>query len=144
MPPSDWTLPLPRSRDRTDVRLLRGRVLQPPAECWMREVTPPPIKQSPVSGAESLVSFLPFDRCQCNPVGSSSPACHPVTGQCVCRAGVEGSLCDTCRTGFFGFSSRGCRGMALRLSPSFSYSHPKVTLTLPPPPPLCVLSSPSL
>uniref|UniRef100_A0A8C6SND2 Laminin, gamma 3 n=1 Tax=Neogobius melanostomus TaxID=47308 RepID=A0A8C6SND2_9GOBI len=33
------------------------------------------------------------ERCKCNPIGSSSPACNPATGQCV----------------FFGFSSRGCR-----------------------------------
>ncbi|CAJ1070265.1 laminin subunit gamma-3 isoform X1 [Xyrichtys novacula] len=49
------------------------------------------------------------ERCQCNPIGSSSIACHPITGQCVCHAGVEGRLCDSCRVGFFGFSSRGCR-----------------------------------
>ncbi|XP_034565301.1 laminin subunit gamma-3 isoform X1 [Notolabrus celidotus] len=49
------------------------------------------------------------ERCQCNPVGSSSIACHPVSGQCLCHAGVEGRLCDSCRVGFFGFSSRGCR-----------------------------------
>uniref|UniRef100_UPI003AAB3729 laminin subunit gamma-3 n=1 Tax=Centroberyx gerrardi TaxID=166262 RepID=UPI003AAB3729 len=49
------------------------------------------------------------ERCNCNPIGSSSMACHPITGQCMCRAGVEGRLCDSCRVGFFGFSSRGCR-----------------------------------
>lgn len=51
-----------------------------------------------------------FLRCTCNPIGSSSIACHPITGQCVCHAGVEGRLCGSCRVGFFGFSSRGCRG----------------------------------
>uniref|UniRef100_A0A3Q3D6S8 Laminin EGF-like domain-containing protein n=1 Tax=Hippocampus comes TaxID=109280 RepID=A0A3Q3D6S8_HIPCM len=54
--------------------------------------------------------------CACHPVGSSSAACHPITGRCSCRAGVEGRLCDACRTGFFGFSSRGCRGTLFRLS----------------------------
>ncbi|KAK2819369.1 hypothetical protein Q5P01_024930 [Channa striata] len=49
------------------------------------------------------------ERCQCNPVGSSSIACHPVTGQCACHTGVEGRLCASCRVGFFGFSSQGCR-----------------------------------
>ncbi|KAK6316218.1 hypothetical protein J4Q44_G00137420, partial [Coregonus suidteri] len=49
------------------------------------------------------------ERCNCNPIGSSSTACHQITGQCVCRLGVEGRLCSTCRMGFFGFSSRGCR-----------------------------------
>ncbi|KAG9354246.1 hypothetical protein JZ751_012370, partial [Albula glossodonta] len=48
------------------------------------------------------------ERCNCNPIGSSSSACHPVTGQCVCHPGVEGLSCDTCRNGFYGYSSRGC------------------------------------
>lgn len=61
-----------------------------------------------------LLRYFPaFLRCKCNPIGSSSIACHPITGQCVCRAGVEGRLCDSCRAGFFGFSSRGCRGTGL-------------------------------
>uniref|UniRef100_A0A8C1PDT5 Laminin, gamma 3 n=1 Tax=Cyprinus carpio TaxID=7962 RepID=A0A8C1PDT5_CYPCA len=49
--------------------------------------------------------------CACNVAGTSgSPdSCHPITGQCMCRTGVEGLSCDTCRMGFFGFSSRGCR-----------------------------------
>ncbi|XP_030630730.1 laminin subunit gamma-3 [Chanos chanos] len=49
------------------------------------------------------------ERCNCNPIGSSSSACNPITGQCLCRTGVEGKSCDSCRMGFFGFSSRGCR-----------------------------------
>uniref|UniRef100_A0A3P8XGZ4 Laminin, gamma 3 n=1 Tax=Esox lucius TaxID=8010 RepID=A0A3P8XGZ4_ESOLU len=49
------------------------------------------------------------ERCNCNPIGSSSMACHPITGQCMCRPGVEGRLCSICRMGFFGFSTRGCR-----------------------------------
>uniref|UniRef100_A0A8P4KP52 Laminin, gamma 3 n=1 Tax=Dicentrarchus labrax TaxID=13489 RepID=A0A8P4KP52_DICLA len=57
-----------------------------------------------------LLKYFPvFLRCKCNPIGSASVVCHPITGQCVCRAGVEGRLCDSCRAGFFGFSSRGCR-----------------------------------
>lgn len=61
-----------------------------------------------------LLRYFPaFLRCKCNPIGSSSIACHPITGQCVCRAGVEGRLCSSCRVGFFGFSSRGCRGAGL-------------------------------
>lgn len=49
------------------------------------------------------------ERCNCNPIGSSSAACHPLTGQCMCHSGVEGVSCGSCRMGFFGFSSRGCR-----------------------------------
>ncbi|KAK2888099.1 hypothetical protein Q8A73_019547 [Channa argus] len=60
-------------------------------------------------GFFNLQTGVGCERCQCNPVGSSSIACHPVTGQCVCHSGVEGRLCDSCRAGFFGFSSRGCR-----------------------------------
>ncbi|XP_047426599.1 laminin subunit gamma-3 [Mugil cephalus] len=60
-------------------------------------------------GFFNLQAGIGCERCQCNPIGSSSEACHPITGQCACRAGVEGTLCDSCRVGFFGFSSRGCR-----------------------------------
>ncbi|XP_029921853.1 laminin subunit gamma-3 isoform X2 [Myripristis murdjan] len=60
-------------------------------------------------GFFNLQPGIGCERCNCDPIGSSSTACHPVTGQCVCRAGVEGRLCDSCRAGFFGFSSRGCR-----------------------------------
>lgn len=71
---------------------------------------------------ESVINDSPaFLRCQCNPIGSSSMACHPTTGQCVCHAGVEGRLCDSCRVGFFGFSSRGCRGTGLYLSHQVHY-----------------------
>uniref|UniRef100_A0A8C9W7T3 Laminin, gamma 3 n=1 Tax=Scleropages formosus TaxID=113540 RepID=A0A8C9W7T3_SCLFO len=48
--------------------------------------------------------------CKCSPTGSSSTACHPITGQCVCRPGVQGVSCDSCRTGFYGLSTRGCIG----------------------------------
>ncbi|KAG7248191.1 hypothetical protein CRUP_023167, partial [Coryphaenoides rupestris] len=47
------------------------------------------------------------ERCDCDPIGSSSAACHPITGACICRPGVEGRRCDTCRAGFFSFSTRG-------------------------------------
>ncbi|KAM4634707.1 laminin subunit gamma-3 [Polymixia lowei] len=60
-------------------------------------------------GFFNLQPSIGCERCNCNPIGSSSTACHPITGQCMCRKGVEGRLCDSCRVGFFGFSSRGCR-----------------------------------
>lgn len=146
MPPSDGTLPLPRSCDRARLRLLRGWILQPPARRWMREVILLLFGffffklDSLFYNPELLFCSFPFDRCQCNPIGSASKACHPTTGQCVCRAGVEGTLCDSCRLGFFGFSSRGCRGTGLRPPSSASFHSPKDDLD----PPLCVLSSPSL
>uniref|UniRef100_A0A671LNI9 Laminin, gamma 3 n=1 Tax=Sinocyclocheilus anshuiensis TaxID=1608454 RepID=A0A671LNI9_9TELE len=57
--------------------------------------------------------FRSLPQCNCNPIGSSSSACHPITGQCMCRTGVERLSCDTCRMGFFGFSSRRCRGIEI-------------------------------
>lgn len=129
MPPADGRLSVPRSRDGTGLQLLWSRLLQPPTRCRLWEV----LKIARVDLLNRfnnsayklnlllgyffflpLPSFLPsFLRCKCNPIGSSSVACHPITGQCVCRAGVEGRLCDSCRAGFFGFSSRGCRGTGL-------------------------------
>lgn len=129
MPPSDWKLPMPQSRDRTGLQLLWSWLFQPPTRCRMWKV-----KRSPCSVQSGFVSiditaqltkpnlllthYFPafFFRCKCSPIGSSSIACHPITGQCVCRAGVEGRLCESCRVGFFGFSSRGCRGTGLTSS----------------------------
>ncbi|KAI2664612.1 Laminin subunit gamma-3 [Labeo rohita] len=48
-------------------------------------------------------------KCVCWSHVTGRDSCHPITGQCMCRTGVEGLWCDTCRMGFFGFSSRGCR-----------------------------------
>uniref|UniRef100_A0A2K5IPC5 Agrin n=1 Tax=Colobus angolensis palliatus TaxID=336983 RepID=A0A2K5IPC5_COLAP len=41
--------------------------------------------------------------CQCNPHGSYSGTCDPVTGQCSCRPGVGGLRCDRCEPGFWNF-----------------------------------------
>ncbi|XP_053709504.1 laminin subunit gamma-3 isoform X1 [Synchiropus splendidus] len=88
----------------------------PARECHLRTGQCPCLQH--VSGRDcsscevgffNLQSGYGCERCQCNPIGSSSTACHPITGQCVCHAGVEGRLCESCRVGFFGFSSRGCR-----------------------------------
>lgn len=54
--------------------------------------------------------FLPHPSCKCHPLGSQEDRCHPETGQCPCRPGVEGQACDRCQLGFFGFSIKGCRG----------------------------------
>ncbi|KAM4688464.1 laminin subunit alpha-1 [Discoglossus pictus] len=35
-------------------------------------------------------------RCDCNPSGSLNNNCDRLTGQCVCKQGVTGHLCDTC------------------------------------------------
>lgn len=58
--------------------------------------------------------FLPYHSCACHPLGSRESQCHPETGQCPCRPGVEGQACDRCQPGFFGFSVKGCRGEEAR------------------------------
>ena len=47
--------------------------------------------------------------CDCDPVGSISPACSE-NGQCSCRANVTGPRCDRCVAGMAGMDSHGCRG----------------------------------
>ena len=34
--------------------------------------------------------------CDCLPVGSKSPVCDRITGQCMCKANVIGRQCDQC------------------------------------------------
>uniref|UniRef100_A0AAV2LXJ7 Laminin subunit alpha-5 n=1 Tax=Knipowitschia caucasica TaxID=637954 RepID=A0AAV2LXJ7_KNICA len=47
-------------------------------------------------------------KCSCSPCGTDS--CDPHTGQCRCKPGVTGRLCDCCEDGMFGFDScSGCR-----------------------------------
>ncbi|XP_023128669.2 laminin subunit alpha-5 isoform X1 [Amphiprion ocellaris] len=47
-------------------------------------------------------------KCNCSPCGTES--CDPHTGQCRCKPGVTGALCDRCVDGSFGFEScSGCR-----------------------------------
>lgn len=47
-------------------------------------------------------------KCSCSPCGTES--CDPHTGQCRCKPGVTGPLCDRCQDGAFGFNScSGCR-----------------------------------
>ncbi|XP_053323844.1 laminin subunit alpha-1-like [Spea bombifrons] len=35
-------------------------------------------------------------KCDCNPSGSLNNECDRLTGQCICKTGVTGRLCDTC------------------------------------------------
>ncbi|XP_039878777.1 laminin subunit alpha-5 isoform X1 [Simochromis diagramma] len=47
-------------------------------------------------------------QCDCSPCGTES--CDPHSGQCRCKPGVTGPLCDRCEDGSFGFDScSGCR-----------------------------------
>ncbi|KAK1328091.1 hypothetical protein QTO34_012514 [Cnephaeus nilssonii] len=59
--------------------------------------------------------FLPSFRdggcapCRCNPFGSVSRLCDPLSGQCECRADARGLRCDTCREHFYGLDVTGCQ-----------------------------------
>lgn len=45
--------------------------------------------------------------CDCNPIGSTSKFCDPISGQCVCKTNVADRKCDQCEDGYFDFES-GC------------------------------------
>nr|VZI19522.1 unnamed protein product [Spirometra erinaceieuropaei] len=51
--------------------------------------------------------------CVCDPLGSvpqAAATCDPVTGQCVCKPGVGGTLeCDRCLDGYYNLGSNGCQ-----------------------------------
>ncbi|XP_060029934.1 netrin-5 isoform X3 [Erinaceus europaeus] len=38
--------------------------------------------------------------CQCHPIGASSSICNQTSGQCSCKLGVTGLLCNRCGPGF--------------------------------------------
>ncbi|XP_041465665.1 laminin subunit beta-1-like [Lytechinus variegatus] len=49
--------------------------------------------------------------CGCDGAGSnggSQAVCDVRSGQCPCKTGITGRLCDECRPGFINFSSNGC------------------------------------
>uniref|UniRef100_A0A5K3FHX5 Laminin subunit alpha-1 n=1 Tax=Mesocestoides corti TaxID=53468 RepID=A0A5K3FHX5_MESCO len=51
--------------------------------------------------------------CNCDPLGSipqANASCDPVTGQCVCKPGVGGTLeCDRCADGYYNMGINGCQ-----------------------------------
>ncbi len=51
--------------------------------------------------------LLPFQPCECDAIGSIS--CNQTSGHCLCKDGVGGESCNTCRDAHFNFSSTGCR-----------------------------------
>lgn len=54
--------------------------------------------------------------CNCNIVGSENLICDSITGQCSCKKGVTGVLCDSCMTDFYGFHAGvGCKGKWMNL-----------------------------
>ena len=41
--------------------------------------------------------------CDCDPYGSLDNNCDPLTGQCACKSDYNGTQCDSCLFGFYGF-----------------------------------------
>ena len=55
--------------------------------------------------------------CGCDAVGSFGFNCNTQTGQCSCKPGVSGQICDRCHLGYFNLSTVGCqRKSAVALS----------------------------
>ena len=48
--------------------------------------------------------------CNCDETGSVNATCQKYGGQCDCKPGVTGRMCDRCIAGFYNFSSEGCSG----------------------------------
>lgn len=48
--------------------------------------------------------------CNCNKDGSVENYCDTHSGQCPCKMGVEGLLCDECQDGYYDLTSEGCDG----------------------------------
>ncbi|XP_022095830.1 laminin subunit alpha-like [Acanthaster planci] len=46
--------------------------------------------------------------CNCNPTGSVTLQCESYGGQCECKPGVGGQMCDMCLPEFYAFRSTGC------------------------------------
>ncbi|XP_066548014.1 laminin subunit gamma-1 [Amia ocellicauda] len=60
-------------------------------------------------GFYNLLSSQGCERCDCNPIGSTSGQCDIRNGQCECQPGVTGKQCERCEVNFFGFGSSGCK-----------------------------------
>ena len=64
-------------------------------------------------GRRGVRAFLIFDEladnicnipnCNCDTTGSSGIACDASTGQCRCKTGFTGILCDSCECGYVGY-----------------------------------------
>ncbi|KAE9553293.1 hypothetical protein FO519_003506 [Halicephalobus sp. NKZ332] len=61
-----------------------------------------------VPGYYKLQGYNFCEECGCDSRGSHSGNCND-KGQCECKPGVTGLRCDQCESGFFDFSSSGCK-----------------------------------
>lgn len=44
-----------------------------------------------------------MQECRCDSFGSFNGFCNNETGMCVCRVGYDGSKCDKCAFGYYGY-----------------------------------------
>jgi laminin alpha 3/5 len=49
------------------------------------------------------------NKCDCDPVGSTSTQCDPITGQCKCKAGITSKTCNQCQSDHWNFGENGCQ-----------------------------------
>ena len=62
------------------------------------------------------VHYCSCAACPCYPAGSLAHLCHksgPMSGQCECKANVEGVACTTCQSGYYSLDASnpdGCQG----------------------------------
>ena len=67
------------------------------------------VRQSAHSSNSRTLQFsLYLLDCSCHIEGSVSPVCDVQNGQCDCRPGVGGTMCNQCLPGFFNLTSEGC------------------------------------
>lgn len=62
-------------------------------------------------------------KCECDDIGSFDGTCDAQTKQCRCKSGIGGLKCDSCLSGFFGYSNTGCKGNNLHF---FNYFSPLI------------------
>ena len=58
---------------------------------------------SPVTVINFPFSSHILQPCDCDPYGSLDNNCDPLTGQCACKSDYNGTQCDSCLFGFYGF-----------------------------------------